>query len=67
MNAKHLMLVTCASVLIAACNTGIPGKPTQDSGAGKMCTMDAKQCPDGSFVGRDAANNCAFKPCPGAK
>lgn len=27
------------------------------------CTMDAKQCPDGSFVGRTGPN-CEFAPCP---
>lgn len=29
-----------------------------------MCTMDAKQCPDGSFVSRTGPN-CEFAPCPG--
>lgn len=29
-----------------------------------MCTMDAKMCPDGSFVGRQGPN-CEFAPCPG--
>lgn len=28
------------------------------------CTDDAKQCPDGSFVGRTAPS-CEFAPCPG--
>jgi hypothetical protein len=28
------------------------------------CTMEAMQCPDGSYVGRDSENNCEFKPCP---
>lgn len=28
------------------------------------CTMDAKQCPDGSYVGR-VAPDCSFAPCPG--
>lgn len=28
-----------------------------------MCPMDAKMCPDGSFVGRTAPS-CAFAPCP---
>ena len=28
-----------------------------------VCTMDAKQCPDGSFVGR-IAPSCEFAPCP---
>lgn len=29
-----------------------------------FCTMDAMQCPDGSYVGR-VAPSCAFAPCPG--
>ena len=28
-----------------------------------FCTMDAKICPDGSFVGRSGPN-CEFDPCP---
>lgn len=28
-----------------------------------FCTMDAKECPDGTFVGRSGPN-CAFIACP---
>lgn len=28
------------------------------------CTMDAMQCPDGSYVGRQGPH-CEFAPCPG--
>lgn len=28
------------------------------------CTMEAKACPDGSYVGRTGPN-CEFSPCPG--
>lgn len=28
------------------------------------CPTDVKRCPDGSFVGRDPALGCAFRPCP---
>ena len=28
-----------------------------------MCTQDVFECPDGSYVGRDGANNCEFYPC----
>lgn len=28
-----------------------------------FCTMDAKMCPDGSFVGR-VPPDCRFAPCP---
>lgn len=31
-----------------------------------MCTMDAKQCPDGSYVGR-VAPSCEFAACPVAQ
>lgn len=30
------------------------------------CTMEAKLCPDGSYVGRSGPN-CDFAPCPGSK
>ncbi|MBR9692782.1 hypothetical protein GOV07_02505 [Candidatus Woesearchaeota archaeon] len=30
----------------------------------RACTEDAKICPDGSYVSRDPARNCAFDPCP---
>jgi len=29
-----------------------------------FCTMDAKECPDGSYVGR-VGPSCEFAPCPG--
>ena len=35
-----------------------------DEGEMVFCTMDAKLCPDGSYVGR-VAPDCAFAPCPG--
>jgi hypothetical protein len=28
------------------------------------CTMEAKACPNGSYVGRDPQKNCEFRPCP---
>jgi hypothetical protein len=31
-----------------------------------FCTQDAKQCPNGSYVGR-VPPNCAFAPCPGTQ
>lgn len=35
--------------------------PTPDDGG--VCTMEAKLCPDGSYVGR-VGPNCAFAECP---
>ncbi len=29
----------------------------------KACTLEAKLCPDGSYVGRTGPN-CEFSPCP---
>ena len=29
-----------------------------------MCTSDVKQCPDGSYVGRNPYNSCQFYSCP---
>jgi hypothetical protein len=34
------------------------------AGDGVACTDDAKECPDGSFVGR-VPPSCEFAPCPG--
>lgn len=38
--------------------------PLPQSG-GVACTMEAKQCPDGSYVGRQGPN-CEFAACPAA-
>jgi len=35
--------------------------PVEEEGV--ACTMDAKQCPDGSYVGRTGPD-CEFAPCP---
>ena len=37
----------------------IPNKPEEPV----LCTMDAKQCSDGSYVGRSGPK-CEFAPCP---
>jgi hypothetical protein len=37
------------------------GAPPAEQGA--ACTMEAKQCPDGSYVGRQGPT-CEFAPCP---
>ncbi|MGL5831011.1 MAG: hypothetical protein ACRCZE_02560 [Candidatus Altimarinota bacterium] len=48
-------------------NNGQIAKETPDqanSGEQVMCTMDAKMCEDGSYVGRTGPN-CEFAACPG--
>lgn len=37
--------------------------PKKSSSGIKMCVMDAKQCPDGSYVSR-LGPNCEFAECP---
>ncbi|MDH5532900.1 MAG: hypothetical protein OEX81_00535 [Candidatus Pacebacteria bacterium] len=48
----------------------IPGQPREilppQGGEGVACTMEARECPDGSFVGRTGPN-CEFTPCSGEK
>lgn len=36
---------------------------TPNQNQGIACTMDAKMCPDGSYVGRSGPN-CEFAACP---
>jgi hypothetical protein len=33
-------------------------------GSNAVCESDSNQCPDGSFVSRDASKNCEFETCP---
>ena len=48
---------------------GEPGTAAADSGLGEpdavFCTMEARQCPDGSYVGR-VGPDCHFAACPGS-
>ncbi len=69
------VLVALGAILIAlvvwyamtAPQPSVPGPaPVPAPGPGDdqvVCTMDAMQCPDGSFVGR-VPPSCAFAPCP---
>lgn len=43
-----------------------PDEPvsSEDDDEGVMCTMDAMECPDGSYVGR-IPPSCSFAACPG--
>lgn len=40
-----------------------PNSPTVPPEEEVMCTMEALQCPDGSYVGRQGPS-CSFAPCP---
>jgi hypothetical protein len=54
---KHIIVPAIAAIALAGC---VDNKPEPPPAA--ICTMDAKQCPDGSFVGRSGPN-CEFV-CP---
>ena len=43
-------------------DTPVAGDPNQPGAT--ACTMDVKQCPDGSYVGR-VPPRCEFADCPG--
>jgi hypothetical protein len=47
---------------------GVPSNPmpTEPCGDTIACTMEAKLCPDGSYVGRTGPN-CEFASCPKIK
>ncbi|MBU1327207.1 hypothetical protein KKB64_05070 [Patescibacteria group bacterium] len=55
-------LLLLLAVATGAFFLGKYGLPTWVSGK-KICTLEAKVCPDGSYVGRTDPN-CEFAPCP---
>jgi hypothetical protein len=57
--------VLISTLLLVACMQGNPSKPAEEKVSSDnqvMCTMDAMQCTDGSWVGRSGPN-CEFV-CP---
>jgi len=57
---QGVWIVTLLAMLaLAGCGTD-----SSDPADPVMCTMEAKICPDGSYVGRNPALDCAFNPCP---
>ena len=61
-------ILAILAVLITACghvkDFSKPSIRIPQPSEPKVCTQDAKLCPDGSYVGRDPDNNCQIKPCP---
>ena len=41
-----------------------PPPPAISEAEGLACAADVKQCPDGSTVSRNPAQDCAFNACP---
>lgn len=60
---KNAILIS--TFLLVACSQATPNKPVEATPTTDnqiMCTQDAKQCADGSWVGRSGPN-CEFV-CP---
>lgn len=67
-NKKFLLSLVIAlllvGVLVYIIQFSSVSEPTDSqSSSGQMCTMEAKLCSDGSYVGRTGPN-CEFAPCP---
>jgi hypothetical protein len=60
-NKKYILIIVAAIILIAGSVYYYFAK--QKSPEPVACTMEAKLCPDGSYVGR-VPPNCEFAPCP---
>ncbi|MDD5731354.1 MAG: hypothetical protein PHU42_00440 [Patescibacteria group bacterium] len=57
-----LILIIIGGILVWSSYSNKPkGQPVSPA----VCTQEAKQCPDGSFVGRSGPN-CEFQACPTA-
>lgn len=65
MKNARLIVVIVLSIVLFACAKSSSTKPAETSEEQVMCTQDAMQCPDGSWVGRTGPT-CAFV-CPSAK
>jgi hypothetical protein len=57
---KNPVNVIITSTTTISSTTSAPSAPEEQI----LCTMDAKQCPDGSYVGRQGPR-CEFAACPG--
>ncbi len=58
---KKFLIISVAIIIIVV--AGIAAWPRFFGEKPVACTMEAKLCPDGSYVGRTGPN-CEFAPCP---
>ncbi len=56
MKTKNILVFLLASFLMLALLGCLEEKA--------VCVADVKECPDGTFVSRNSANNCEFYECP---
>lgn len=73
MNTKKSILILAVAVLVLFVimysgnnsQKASPGVPKTSDQGKVACTLEAKQCPDGSYVGRQGPR-CEFAQCPNA-
>lgn len=58
-----VLLSILVAFLVGGLVLGSKGKNNPPAGGQRVCTQEAKQCPDGSYVSRTGPN-CEFPPCP---
>jgi hypothetical protein len=59
------LLIILAILGVAFFGLALVTAPSHAPEGGVACTVEAKLCPDGSYVGRTGPS-CEFAPCPGA-
>ena len=67
----RIIFITLLTLLVTvSCKQKEDSKPSKEVERPEVlmaCTKEAKQCPDGSVVGRNPKNNCEFNSCPKVK
>lgn len=63
---KNIIIIGIAILVILGCVYFViqDKEPELEIGAGVVCTSEAKQCPNGTYVGRSGPK-CEFTKCPG--
>lgn len=75
MKAIILSAMLACVLSLSGCGSEPSATPTDKSQAGGTapvttigaCPEDLQRCPDGTAVGRNPANSCAFDACPSGK
>lgn len=69
MRVLDKLFIGIIGIIVLLSVIGVVGRLLNESAQSGLeepvaCTMEAKQCPDGSFVGREGPA-CEFAACPG--
>ena len=59
-----LVILIFAALVLAGC---VAEFEIEDPPPERVCTEEARACPDGSFVARNPDLNCDFNPCPAVR